>query len=117
MLKTEKQIRRLFRQFPVMDMVNMEGKRPGRSRRSLYRDLSEIGYLSSYTHAGRYYTLTDIPDFDDAGLWWHQGVGFSKAGTLKSTVALLGGGGGPHARRVGVTDPGTGPQRTARTGA
>ncbi len=34
-----------------------------------------------------YYTLTDIPEFNDHGLWFHQGVGFSKFLTLKNTVA------------------------------
>ena len=45
-----------------------------------------MGYLSSFTHAGRYYTLPDIPKFDKLGLWFYQDVGFSSAGTLKSTI-------------------------------
>jgi hypothetical protein len=45
-----------------------------------------MGYLSSFTHAGRYYTLPYIPKFDALGLWFYQDVGFSRAGTLKSTV-------------------------------
>jgi hypothetical protein len=54
-----------------------------------FRRLSELGYLSSYSHAGRYYTLADIPQFDDEGLWLHEGVGFSRHGTLKATVPVL----------------------------
>lgn len=57
-----------------------------RSRMSVFRRLRNIGYQSSYTHAGGYYTLADIPTFDEDGLWFHQGVGFSRSGTLKSTV-------------------------------
>jgi hypothetical protein len=56
---------------------------------SVFRRLSTVGYLSSYTHTGRYYTLAHIPEFDEHGLWFFQGVGFSKAGTLKSTVVAL----------------------------
>ena len=56
---------------------------------SIFRRLKEIGYLSSYTHAGRYYTLPHIPHFDKFGLWFHQGVGFSQAGSLKATIAIL----------------------------
>jgi len=54
---------------------------------SVFRRLREIGYLSSYTHTGSYYTLADIPEFDDFGLWRHQAIGFSRFGTLKATVA------------------------------
>ena len=61
----------------------------GRSRRSLYRDLDSLGYLSSYTHAGRYYTLASLPEFDADGLWRYQGIGFSRDGTLKETVVRL----------------------------
>ena len=45
-----------------------------------------MGYLTSFTHAGRYYTLPDIPKFGKLGLWFYQDVGFSRAGTLKSTI-------------------------------
>jgi hypothetical protein len=56
---------------------------------SIFRRLREIGYFSSYTHTGRYYTLADIPQFDDYGLWVHQGIGFSRFGTLKATIVQL----------------------------
>ncbi|MDI1290230.1 MAG: hypothetical protein PSX37_09830, partial [bacterium] len=35
------------------------------------------------------YTLLDIPDFDENGIWFHRGIGFSAKGTLKDTVAEL----------------------------
>jgi len=57
-----------------------------RSRMSVFRRLKAMGYLTSFTHAGRYYTLPDIPKFDKIGLWFYQDVGFSRAGTLKSTI-------------------------------
>jgi hypothetical protein len=60
-----------------------------RSRRSLFRDLASLGYLTSYTHAGRYYTLAEIPQFDEHGLWFHRGIGFTRAGTLKNTLVNL----------------------------
>jgi hypothetical protein len=72
-----------------MDMNTLLNALDGRSRRSVFRDLTTIGYLSSYTHTGRYYTLVHIPEFDEHGLWFFQGVGFSKAGTLKSTITEL----------------------------
>ncbi len=54
------------------------------SRMSVFRRLKPLGYLSSFTDAGRYYTLPDIPKFDPLGLWFYQEVGFSRVGTLKS---------------------------------
>ena len=59
------------------------------SRISVYRRLNALGYLSSYTHKGIYYTLLSIPVFDEAGLWQYNGIGFSKAGNLKATIATL----------------------------
>jgi len=56
---------------------------------SVFRRMREVEYLSSYTHTGRYYTLKSIPFFDDQGLWFHQGVGFSRWGTLKDTIVHL----------------------------
>jgi len=53
---------------------------------SVFRRLSAIGYLTSYSHAGRYYTLREIPEFDEGGLWHHLGVSFSRHGSLKNTV-------------------------------
>jgi hypothetical protein len=83
------QLARIFRRKRVMDMRGFEDALGGRSRRSIFRDLATMGYLSSYTHMGRYYTLAHIPEFDEHGLWFFQGVGFSKKGTLKRTVAGL----------------------------
>lgn len=80
---------RVFGRKRVLDIKSLEEALGGRSRRSIFRDLSALGYLSSYTHTGRYYTLSHIPRFDEHGLWFFQGVGFSKAGTLKTTAAAL----------------------------
>ena len=82
-------LRNLFRKTPVMTMPQLEQAVASRSRRSLFRALSSLGYLSSYTHTGRYYTLSTVADFDEDGLWRYQGIGFSREGTLKSTVLRL----------------------------
>ena len=82
-------LRALFRRHLVVAMVAIRQALPDRSRRSLFRDLSALEYLSSYNHAGSYYTLPDIPQFDENGLWRHQGVLFSRHGTLKATVERM----------------------------
>ena len=78
---------RLFRRTPVADMETLERSLPGRSRRSLFRDLRHLDYLASYSHAGRYYALRNQASFDSDGLWIHQGIGFSVRGTLRATTA------------------------------
>jgi len=57
-----------------------------KSRMSVFRRLSDLNYLSSYTHTGRYYTIPAVVHFDSQDLWYGEGVGFSKAGNLKETI-------------------------------
>src|SRR3970040_1694189 len=83
------QLAALFRKVPVMQMADIGRGVGPRSRRSLFRDLAALRYLSSYTHTGRYYTLASVPEFDTDGLWRYQSIGFSRDGTLKATVRRL----------------------------
>jgi hypothetical protein len=89
MATPEAEVARLVRVRRIVDIATLEARIGERSRRSLFRDLKKLGYLSSFTHAGRYYTLPDIPQFDADGLWFHEKVGFSRLGTLKETVSHL----------------------------
>lgn len=82
-------LHRLFRRRRVADLALLLRTVHTQAPRSVFRRLSLLGYVTSYSHAGRYYTLDEIPDFDGDGLWQHQGVFFSKHGTLKDTVAHM----------------------------
>jgi len=53
---------------------------------TVFRKLQELGYLTSYSHGGRYYTLSKIPEFNELGLWSFRSVWFSSHGTLVSTA-------------------------------
>ncbi len=88
MREPQDRLARLLGRARVLDMKAIRAAIDRRSRRSLFRDLEQLGYQTSYTHGGRYYTLADIPDFDEWGLWFHADIGFSRAGTLKETAAL-----------------------------
>ncbi len=87
--KCELVLQRLFRKCIVAELKDIFDVLDTRSRMSVFRRLKEFGYFTSYTHTGRYYTLADIPVFDDLGLWYHQAVGFSRFGTLKATIVHL----------------------------
>jgi len=87
--KIEK-LKECFRRRLVVDLQELRVVFKGRSDRSLYRDLAKASYLSSCSHAGRFYTLKDIPSFDKNGLWQYRNkVLFSKYGTLKETIRIL----------------------------
>jgi len=59
------------------------------AKMTVFRSLSRVGYRSSYSHRGQYYTLSGIPDFDDLGLWSCRSVMFSRFGNLLDTAASL----------------------------
>jgi hypothetical protein len=59
------------------------------SRMTVFRRLSGIAYLCSFSHAGRYYTHRDIAQFNMDGLWFYDDIGFSQNGSLKNTVTYL----------------------------
>ena len=44
---------------------------------------------TSYNQNGRYYTLPQIPRFNDYGLWHYKNIAFSRHGNLKKTVIHL----------------------------
>lgn len=56
---------------------------------SVRRFLAQTDYYSSFTHNGRWYTLASIPHFGRQGLWFHQDIGFSRAGSLTNTLITL----------------------------
>ena len=53
---------------------------------TVFRKLKDLGYVSSYSDRGKYYTLLDIPRFDDQGLWSCRQTWFSRYGNLRKTV-------------------------------
>ena len=57
--------------------------------RTVFRKLRELPYRTSYSHRGRYYTLDDVAEFDEDGLWSYESVWFSLHGTLLTTVEAI----------------------------
>ncbi len=77
---------RHFKRSPVSDLAALKRVLETPSRTTVFRTLSDLGYRTSCSHAGRYYTLEDSPRFDDDGLWVHEGALFSRYDTLRATV-------------------------------
>jgi hypothetical protein len=56
------------------------------STMTVFRKLKAVGYLTSYSHGGQYYTLREIPEFDRLGLWSCRHACFSRHGNLLQTL-------------------------------
>ena len=80
---------RLFRRSSIADLPTLKRVLATTSRTTVFRALSAQGYLTSSSHAGRFYTLEEIPQFDDDGLWRHGEVLFSEYRTLRETIVRL----------------------------
>jgi len=85
----QKKVENLLRKRRVVTMSDLCEVIGSSSRMTVFRRLRQIEYVTSYTHAGRYYTLYDIARFDSAGIWFYDDIGFSKKGSLKKTVTYL----------------------------
>ena len=59
------------------------------ARRTAFRKLKQLKYRTSYSHRGRFYTLDEIAEFDEKGLWSYQQAHFSVHGTLVATAEAL----------------------------
>ena len=84
-----KSLRNVFRRLRVVGIEVLFKTLETKSRMTVFRNLRKLEYLSSYSHAGRYYTLLDIPTFNRQGLWQFQDAYFSRHGTLKATIRHL----------------------------
>ncbi len=84
----EKQIREALKFFRKQKVVTMNKLSTIMkcSERTIQRRLKNWGTYTSYNKNCRYYTLADIPRFNQYGLWKYRGIFFSKFGNLKETV-------------------------------
>src|SRR5215813_8771939 len=56
---------------------------------TVLRKLTPLGYRSSYSHGGGFYTLDSIAQYDELGLWSYRDAHFSRYGTLLNTAEAL----------------------------
>ena len=82
-------LRQHLRRHKIADLPELKRVLGTRTDLTVFRKLKLLNYLASYTHRGRFYTLPEIAHFDDRGLWSHEGVWFSRHGTLLATVEIF----------------------------
>lgn len=83
-----KDILKLFYEEKVLTKDQLQ-KMAGCSTMTAWRILNEHGYITSYNFNAKYYTLHDIPIFDEYGLWSYRKIHFSKYGSLTETIIVL----------------------------
>ena len=79
-------LRRLFKKQRITSLSELKDALNTTSTMTVFRRLKELGYRTSYSHRGMFYTLREIPRFDDNGLWFCQSVAFSQFGNLLDTT-------------------------------
>ena len=80
---------RLLRDQKVATMPQLKGALGTSVTFTVLRKLAALGYRSSYSHGGTYYTLDSIAQYDERGLWSYRDIHFSRHGTLLNTAATL----------------------------
>ena len=80
---------KLFHKEKVLKIDKLFAVFKTESRRTVHRYMKELEYRTSYSHAGQYYTLFEIAEFDANGLWQYDDIGFSRHGTLLDTIVYL----------------------------
>jgi len=88
-LKYLSRLESLFRRKRAALLDDLRSALGTASRTTIFRILHAVGYFTSYSHGGRYYTLRRIPRFDSYGLWSWRGIGFSSQRTLRATLGFL----------------------------
>jgi len=75
----------LFKRKKVSDLADIKEVLGTQSTMTAFRKLKQLCYFTSYSHRGRYYTIKDITEFNNKGLWSFRSIRFSKYGTLMET--------------------------------
>ena len=82
-------LRQLFATHTILTLDDLKTALGTQVAMTVFRKLRPLAYLSSYSHRGKYYTLSEIARFDQLGLWSHRHVRFSRHRTLINTCAAL----------------------------
>jgi hypothetical protein len=84
-LSAAERLRRAFRDERMLTLPALKTLLGTSAAMTVLRALKPLAYRTSYSHRGRYYTLTEVADFDERGLWSVDDVWFSSEGTLVRT--------------------------------
>ncbi len=95
-------LKEMFKKTKVLTLDQVSKTREC-SIRTVQRQFAALAVLRSYNKNSRYYTLPEIPKFNDYGIWCYRDINFSKYGDLRQTVkeAILASKGGLSGSEIG----------------
>jgi hypothetical protein len=79
-------IRSFLQEHRIATLAELKQRLGSFATMTVFRKLRALGYRTSFSHRGKYYTLADIPQFDEQGLWSYRSVWFSRDGSLVATL-------------------------------
>lgn len=79
-------VRSLLQSQKIATLAQLKQSLGSSATMTVFRKLKALGYRTSYSHRGKYYTLANIPRFDERGLWSCRAVWFSRDGNLLATT-------------------------------
>ncbi len=79
-------LRALLKRRKIARMDELKDALGAKGDITVSRKLNELMYYSSYSHRGSYYTLDEVANFDERGLWQCRSIYFSQHGTLVATT-------------------------------
>ena len=79
------ELKELFKKNIVQDIDDLM-KQTSSSKITIFRNLKDIGYTTSYNQNGKYYTLLEIAKFDYSGIFDHKGILFFRDGGIQELV-------------------------------
>ncbi len=79
------ELKEVFKKNIVMDIDDLT-KQTHASKITVFRNLKEIGYITSYNQNGKYYTLLETANFDSSGIFDHKGILFFRDGGIQELV-------------------------------
>ena len=79
-------LERFLQRQKIATIVDLKAVLHTSSDATVFRMLKSVGYCTSYSHRGRYYTMERVAVFDEHGLWCCRSVFFSEVGTLVATA-------------------------------
>jgi hypothetical protein len=85
-MNTEQLLRDYISTHKMVLLTDLKTEINTSSHMTIFRHLKKLHYLSSISHRGKYYTLSNIPEYNDYGIWIFSGVHFSKFGTVRKTL-------------------------------
>jgi len=71
-------VRSLLQRQKIATLAELKESLGTSATMTVFRKLKALGYRTSYSHCGKYYTLSGIHRFDERRLWSYRAVGFSR---------------------------------------